>query len=136
MRKNPFVVFTLGLLILVGVAALLSAQEKAAPKPETITGTLVDLKCYAAGGFLTNDHGGAAGCGTACAKGGLPVALVDANKKVHILGVPAPAYADWVGKELRLTGKHAQHADVFIPDKVEAKEGDKWIEQKAKKGMM
>ena len=75
-------------------------------------------------------------CGTACAKGGLPVALVDANKKVHILGVPAPAYADWVGKELRLTGKHAANADVFLPDKVEAKEGDKWIEKKATKGMM
>src|SRR5512145_2399999 len=120
MRKSSVLVLTFTVLALVAMFASLSAQEKAVAKSETLTGTLVDLKCYAAGGFLTNDHGSMKGCGTACAKGGNPVALVDANKKVHFLAVAAPDYADWVGAELRLTGKHAANAGVFLPDKVEA----------------
>jgi hypothetical protein len=117
-------------------AMMLSAQDKEMAKSESITGTLVDLKCYAAAGVTTNDHGSMKGCGEACANGGLPVALVDANKKVHMLGVPAPAYAKYVGQEVRFTGAHAKHADVFIPEKFEVKEGDKWMEKKAAKTMM
>ncbi len=123
-------------LALASMATILSAQDKAAAKSETITGTLVDLKCYAAGGFLTNDHGGMKGCGAACAKGGNPVGLVEANKKVHFLGVASPDYADWVGMELRLTGKHNATANIFLPDKVEANVDGKWVEKKAAKGMM
>jgi hypothetical protein len=136
MRKSPFVVLFAVLLMAFGVAVMLSAQEKAAAKSETIDGTLVDLKCYAAGGFMTNDHGGMKGCGAACATGGNPVALVDANKKVHILGVSAPAYASYVGQELRFTGTHGKFADVFMPEKLEVKEGGKWVEKKLPKTMM
>lgn len=130
MRKNPIVILFAVLLMAFGVAVMLSAQEKAAAKSETIDGTLVDLNCYAAGGFLTNDHGGMKGCGTVCATSGKPVALVDANKKVHILGVPAPAYASYVGQELRFTGTHGKFADVFMPKKLEVKEDGKWVEKK------
>ncbi len=136
MRKSSLPAFTTVALALFAMLALSFAQEKAAAKPETITGTLVDLKCYAAGSFTTNDHGSMKGCGTACAKGGNPVGLLDANKKVHFLGVAAPEYADWVGMELRLTGKHNNAANIFLPEKVEAKEEGKWVEKKAAKGMM
>ncbi len=118
------------------IAVMLFAQEKAAAKPETIAGTLVDLKCYAAGGFLTNDHGDTKACGAMCATGGNPVALVDANKKVHLLGVPSPAYASLVGQEVRFTGTHGKHAEVFIPEKLEVKEDGKWVEKKLPKTMM
>lgn len=133
MRKLSVVVL---FAVLAFGAMLLSAQDKEMAKSESITGTLVDVKCYAAGGFMTNDHGTMKGCGEACAKGGLPVGLVDANKKVHLLAVPAPAYASYVGMELRLTGMHAKNADVFIPEKLEVKEGDKWMEKKLPKTMM
>ncbi len=136
MRKSPIVVLFAVLLMAFGVAVMLSAQEKAAAKSETIDGTLVDLKCYAAGGFMTNDHGSMKGCGTACAKGGNPVALVDANKKVHFLGVSALDYASYVGQELRFTGKHGKFADVFMPEKLEVKEDGKWVEKKLPKAMM
>ncbi len=134
MRRSSFVV--LALVMAFVVAALLSAQEKSAAKPETISGTLVDLKCYAAGGFLTNDHGDTKACGSMCATGGLPVGVVDANKKVHFLGVPAPAYASYVGQEVRFTGMHGKNADVFIPEKLEVKEDGKWVEKKLPKTMM
>ncbi len=135
MRRSSFVVLAV-VMLLFALSMMLSAQDKPMAKSETITGTLVDLKCYAAAGLTTNDHGNAKGCGEACASGGLPVALVDADKKVHMLAVPAPAYAKLVGQEIRLTGMHAKHADVFIPEKLEVKEGDKWMEKKLPKTMM
>lgn len=134
MRRMTFVV--LAFAVVAFGAMMLSAQDKEMAKSESITGTLVDLKCYAAAGLTTNDHGSMKGCGEACAKGGLPVALLDANKKVHMLAVPAPAYAMYVGQELRLTGTHAKNADVFIPEKLEVKDGDKWMEKKLPKTMM
>ena len=134
MRRN---ILVLTVLLLLAFALLLVAQEKKEMKAETIMGTLVDLSCYAKGGFLTNDHGGMKGCGTACVKGGLPVALVDANKKVHFLGVASSGYADYVGKEVRFTGSHGQHAaNVFLPEKFEIKEGDKWMEKSLPKNMI
>jgi len=134
MRRISFVV--LAFAVVAFGAMMLSAQDKEMAKSESITGTLVDLKCYAAAGLTTNDHGSMKGCGEACAKGGLPVALLDANKKVHMLAVPAPAYASLVGMEVRLTGSHAKNADVFIPEKIEVKDGDKWMEKKLPKTMM
>jgi hypothetical protein len=137
MRKSPIIVLAVALIAVFSVAVILYAQEKAMDKKaETISGTLVDLKCYAAGGFMTNDHGGMKGCGAACATGGNPVALVDANKKVHFLGVSAPAYASYVGQELRFTGTHGKFADVFMPEKLEVKEDGKWVEKKLPKTMM
>lgn len=136
MRKSPIVVLAVALLTMFVIAVMLPAQEKTAAKPETITGTLVDLKCYAAGGYLTNDHGDMKACGAMCATGGLPVGLVEANKKVHFLAVPAPAFASYVGQEIRFTGMHGKHADVFIPEKMEVKKEGKWIEEKLPKTMM
>jgi hypothetical protein len=136
MRKSSVVVLFAVLLMVFTVAVMLSAQEKAAAKSETLTGTLVDLKCYAAAGLLTNDHGSMKGCGAACATGGLPVGVVDTDKKVHLLGVPSPAYASLVGQEVRFTGMHGKFADVFIPEKLEVKENGKWVEKKLPKTMM
>jgi hypothetical protein len=124
------------LLTVFVIVVMLPAQEKTAVKPETITSTLVDLKCYAAGGYLTNDHGDIKACGAMCATGGLPVGLVEANKKVHFLTVPAPAFASYVGQEIRFTGMHGKHAGVFIPEKMEVKKEGKWIEEKLPKTMM
>lgn len=136
MRRNPIAVLTVALPVMFAILAPLNAQDKPMAKAETITGTLVDLKCYASGGFLTNDHGEMKGCGAMCATGGLPVGVVDANKKVHFLGVPAPAYASFVGQEVRLSGMRGKNADVFIPEKLEVKENGKWVEKKLPKTMM
>ena len=140
MRRSSIILFVGILLAVASLTLALYAQEKKAeqkPAAMTISGTLVDLACYAKVGVTTNDHGSAKDCGAMCAKGGLPVGLLDADKKVHLLGVPAAAYADYVGKELRLTGMNGKHAaEVFIPEKLEVKEGDKWVEKKLPKTMM
>ena len=136
-KTRSILVVLIVMLVSLSALFLFAQEKKEKPKTEVIEGTLVDLKCYAAGGFLTNDHGGMDNCGTTCAKGGLPVAIVDKDKNVHFLAVPAPAYADWVGEQMRLTGTHGKNAHAaFIPEKIEMKDGDKWVEKKTAKTMM
>ena len=138
MPKTRNVLFVLtATLVFVSAMFLYAQEKKEMDKPVVIEGTLVDMKCYASGGYLTNDHGGMENCGTMCAKGGLPVAIVDKDKNVHFLAVSAPGYADWVGAHMRLTGMHGKNAQaVFIPEKIEIKDGDKWVEKKVAKTMM
>lgn len=103
----------------------------------TITGTLVDLSCYAKAGYMTNDHGGMKNCGTACAKSGQPVAVVDKDKNVHVLAAPAPDYAELVGMEVRVTGTQGKYAkNAFVPEKVEVKKDGKWMVKDMSKSMM
>ncbi len=105
-------------------------------KQTTVSGTLVDLKCYAAMGVTTNDHGDMKKCGSMCAEGGLPLGLVDKKGNVVLLGVPSPAYSKLVGKELRLTGTYGKYSKVFIPKSMEIKVDGKWKKTKLPKTMM
>ena len=134
--RNVLSVLTI-MLVFISAMFLFAQEKKEKPKTVVIEGTLVDMKCYSTGGYLTNDHGDMENCGTMCAKSGLPVAIVDKDKNVHFLAVSAPGYADWVGAHMRLTGMHGKNAHaVFIPTKIEMKDGDKWVEKKVAKTMM
>lgn len=97
---------------------------------KTIEGTLIDLKCYAAGGFKGNEHMGVSDCGTKCAKSGIPVGLLDAKGTYNTILTPAPALADHIGQGARITGKVDAKAKTVIPDKVEVKKGNAWEEVK------
>ena len=123
-------------LFIILVMAGAAFAGKGSKKTTTITGVLVDLKCYSATGVKTNDHGDMKNCGAMCAQGGLPLGLVDAKGNVVILGVPSPAYAKLVGKALRLTGKYGKHAKMFIPEALEIKENGKWVKKKLPRTMM
>jgi hypothetical protein len=78
--------------------------ETAKGKTVTLTGTLVDLACYLDDHDAGNDHMGMKACGTECLKGGSPAGLL-VGKKLYILVFPAPAFADFVGKQVELTGE-------------------------------
>lgn len=137
MKKRTLGLFVLVLLVAFASTFVLFAQEKKADdKSATVTGTLVDLTCYAKAGFLTNDHGGMKNCGSMCAKGGLPVGVVDSEENVHLLAAPSPGYADYIGEEVKITGQPGKHADVLIPETLEIKEGDKWVKKELPKTMM
>ena len=77
-------------------------------EPMTVTGTLVDTKCYGMDHANTgNDHGGMAGCGTACTSLGIPVALLEggeAGGTAHVLLVSVTGLAEHIAKEARVTG--------------------------------
>lgn len=129
-------VLGLGIFVLV----LQAGDKDKKMKAETVEGTLVDTKCYSIGAFLTNEHlvGGKKmpSCATACAMMGIPVAVVDKDKNVHILAVPAQEYAKWMAMEIRVRGMPGKHAGVFIPEKLEVKENGKWVEKELPGTMM
>ena len=92
---------------------------------ESWTGTLVDTRCMAMDtSNIGNDHKGGAmkGCGTACAKMGIPVALLVGNK-MHVLAAPAPQFADYVGEEITVTGQLVGGSWI-MPEKAMTASGD------------
>ncbi|MBI2821001.1 MAG: hypothetical protein HYX74_02135 [Acidobacteria bacterium] len=122
-------VFLLSAILSLALGFGLFAQKKAAAA-QTLEGTLVDLKCYAAGGFTGNEHMGVSDCGTQCAKSGIPVGLLDAKGGYNTILGPAPALAAHIGQGARITGKVDAKARTLIPDKVEVKKGSAWEEVK------
>jgi hypothetical protein len=140
MRRRP--VITLGLVLLVlGVFSLLLYAGDKKEKPKYISGTLVDTKCYAMGGFVLNDHKDMKGnkmpnCATACAVMGIPVAVLDGDKNVHVIAGPASGYSKWMAMEVRLTGMYGKYAEVFIPESIEVKEKGKWVKKDLPGAMM
>ncbi len=119
-------VTVLAVVVVAALGAALFAQ-----KAQTVSGTLVDLKCYKAGGFKGNEHMGNPTCGTMCAKSGIPVAILDAKGNVNTILAPAPQFADHIGKEARVTGKVDSASRTVIPGKVEVKSNGTWREVKA-----
>ncbi len=75
--------------------------EKA--KKVTLTGILVDIKCYLGTGATGNDHMGMKGCGTKCLKDGSPAGLL-VDGKLYALIFPSDVLADYVGQKLEITG--------------------------------
>lgn len=117
-------VFVLVLVLGIGVSVALAGSAES----KTLEGQLVDSKCYLKMGMKGNDHGSMPGCGSACAKGGNPVGILTAEGKYTTLGVAAPAVADYVGQTVRASGTIKE--GVFLPDKLEAKQGNAWKEIK------
>jgi hypothetical protein len=121
-------ILTLGLLLVVSVGVALAGEHG---KGKTIEGTLVDTKCYSMNAKnVTNDHvtpkGTMPNCATACAKIGIPAALLTADGKVYTLAVPAGQVADHMAKTARATGMVKQ--GVIVAEKLEVKEGGSWKE--------
>jgi len=103
----------------------------------TVTGTLVDTKCY---GMMPkankgNEHvvmkdGKKAkmpNCATACANMGIPAAVATDDGETLTIIAPAGQLADHMAKEAKITGTIAFEGGL-IPEKVEVKDGRKWTE--------
>ena len=119
------------MLILVLVLAVASGVALAGGERKTIEGTLVDTKCYSMNEKnVSNDHvtpkGTLPNCATACAKMGIPVAILTADGKVYTLAVPAGQLADHMAKQARATGMVTGR--VVVAEKLEVKEGNVWQE--------
>ena len=106
----------------------------------TVTGKLIDTKCYGMmHDNLNNDHmvKGHDGkmmkvpnCATACSAMGIPSGLLVDGKKdaqVYILITPTGTLAEHQAKEARVTGEVA-YEGAIIPSKIEVKEKGKWKE--------
>jgi hypothetical protein len=104
----------------------------------TVSGVLVDTRCYSADQRNVKDehYMGASmvkGCATACAKMGIPVALLDGGT-LFTVAAPAPALAPYMAKQARMTGVEVSPG-VVMPTKFEVKTKSGWKRVQAK-GMM
>ncbi|MGH9863167.1 MAG: hypothetical protein ACRD35_07065 [Candidatus Acidiferrales bacterium] len=118
------VVLVLGAILVAGVSVALAGEKAAKP----VEGTLVDSKCFLAGGDKGNDHMGMKNCGSECAKSGSPLGVLTSAGKYYTLAAPSPQLADYVGQTVRATG--TIKSGTILADKVEVKKGDKWEEVK------
>ncbi|HLE57972.1 MAG TPA: hypothetical protein VJB15_12870 [Rhodothermia bacterium] len=130
------------LLLAIGITAFSSPAsiDESTPDEITVTGKLIDTKCYGMNHVnVDNDHmaPGKDGkmttlpkCATACAAMGIPVGILEGGKadgKVYVLVTPAGALANHQAKEARVTGTTV-FAGSIIPTKVEVKDGGKWVD--------
>ncbi|MBI4535326.1 MAG: hypothetical protein HY708_03545 [Ignavibacteriae bacterium] len=125
--KKFFVVLTAGLLGL-AIVFTLTAQEKKAMKEVTITGEIIDTKCYVTGmmGGRGEEH---KQCAIDCIKGGLPVGIVE-NKtdKVYVVVARSPSMkganeelVEYAAERVKLTGNAVEKGGqkLFVYTKVE-----------------
>ena len=123
MRKLLIGLFSLALVA--GGLTYRAMAAEAEKEKKTVEGELLDTHCYAAGGAMGEEHGGK--CGKGCAKSGIPVAVLVDGKAWTLATNPVPL-ADSVGKTVRVTGTPGSDNQIFVPDKVEVKDGDNWKE--------
>ena len=102
------------------IVALLLSPVAVNAADQTWTGTLIDTKCYSMNKKnAANDHVSPKGvlknCAAACAKLGIPVALL-VKGKVLTLAAAAPSFADYMAKTAVVTGK--RQGDLIVPTKV------------------
>jgi hypothetical protein len=86
-----------------GLADDMKMEKAGKTKKVTLAGTLVDVACYLDDHDTGNDHMDMKKCGTECLKGGSPAGLL-VGTKLYTVVFPAPAFADFVGKQMELTG--------------------------------
>ncbi len=129
--------FPVLLVFMVAFAGTMNAPRGESPDKITVEGKLIDSKCYGMNhANAGNDHAGADGstmpsCGAACAKMGLPVAVLEGGKmdgKVYLVIGPASGYADYMAKDVKFEGEQA-YAGAIIPSKLWVKEEGKWKEK-------
>jgi len=117
-----------------------NATTVSTPDDITVTGKLIDTKCYGMNSAnVGNDHMVPGkedkmmtmpNCATACASMGIPVGLlVDGEKdaKVYVLITPAGGLAEHQAKEARVTGMELYGGGI-LPSKIEVKEDGKWVD--------
>jgi hypothetical protein len=124
MRRDLLIPLFGGALIVSGLM-LQSTAAPAAGDKKTVEGELLDLHCYSAGGAKGEEHGKT--CGMACAKSGIPVAVLVEGKAWTLATNPRPL-AESVGKTVKVTGAQNTETQAITADKVEVKDGETWKE--------
>jgi len=113
-------------LLLAGCASHLAGSPTAATggpaTPATVQGTLIDTHCYSIDrAFRADDHktasGTIEGCAGACARLGIPVAILTASGEVVTLLAPAPELADHMSDEARAVGTRVMNG-ALRPDSI------------------
>ena len=134
----------LSVVFVLGLGACTQKASEPEPAAQTIyapgdsiqvAGRLVDTRCFHLDkeANIHNDHtrpeGQVPACAQACARQGIPVALLedgDLQGRVWILGgYPSQLYAEYMAGTVRVEGE-VRSQGVILPSKVEYKNGDTW----------
>ena len=84
----------LTLALLVVAAGAFSADKAEAQETATVTGEVIDITCYIAGGMKGDDH---RMCAQVCADAGLPLGILGTDGHIYMTagkGMPAPPATD------------------------------------------
>ena len=126
MKVTRFVLFVLA-AALIALGSPFAADEE--EKPSVIEGEMVDMKCYL--GMGMGGGGKHSKCAVKCAEMGIPAAVVEEGTgKVYTILGPSKGFAQFMGKTVRITGATPEKSIAIIPEKLQVKEGDKWVEAK------
>ena len=105
-------------------------------KSITVTGTLIDTKCYSMdtrnkGKDHQTPHGEMKGCAALCANLGIPVAVLTSKREVWSLVTPSKDLADHMAETCRVTGVAVYGGHQLRPDKIEVQDASgRWSEVK------
>jgi hypothetical protein len=128
MKKTHLLIYALLSIVLVLEASAQGKKEKSAMKEVTVTGEIIDVKCYITGmmGGKGEEH---KQCAIDCINGGLPVGILeDKTEKVYAV-VPKGGMkganeelVQYAAQKVKLTGMIAKKGgqNLFIYSKVEA----------------
>ena len=122
-------------IVVGGGVATVHAQAMAPGKTITVTGTLIDTKCYSMdhrnkGVDHQTPHGEMKDCAKLCARLGIPVAILTGGDEVVTLVTPAQDLVEHMGQTARVTGARV-YGNQVRPDKIEVKDATgKWSEIK------
>lgn len=134
-RFTGIVLLTAGLGIALAAVAL-SQSGMSKGKPVTVTGTLIDTKCYSMDARNRSaDHqtpkGEMKGCAALCAGLGIPVAVLTSKGEVWTLVTPSKDLVDHMAKSCRVTGVAVYGGRQLRPDKIEVQDAaGTWSEVK------
>lgn len=122
---------------MVAMVSVSQAQEKggmAMPKSETVSGVLVDTKCY---GLMPKENAGndhmvmmdgktskIPQCATVCANLGIPVALKLADGKTLVIAAPSNQLSKHMAEQVSLMGVYSQDKATFVAMRVIPKTGE------------
>ncbi len=131
--------FTVVILLMVALGAVLTAVAfskggMSKSKPVTVTGTLIDTKCYSMNGMNKGKdhmtmHGEMKGCATLCANLGIPVAVLTSKGEVWTLVTPSKDLANHMAETARVTGAEVYGGHQLRPDKIEVQDASgRWSE--------
>jgi hypothetical protein len=111
-------------------------KHAAAGKTVTVSGILVDTKCYpmdprnkavshrTPGGEMKD-------CAKLCGRLGIPVAILTDKGEVWTLVTPTQDLADHMGEPARVTGARVYGGNQVRPDRIEVRDATgKWVEVK------
>ena len=122
--RTGYAILVAGIAAAIAPAGGSAGKSSAPPKPSVVEGILIDTKCYSVDRRNAGDDHGAGddkieACATACAKMGIPVAVLTGKGEVYILLAPTPAFEERMGKPVRVTGAKVFGGSAIRPEKVE-----------------